>query len=101
MRNASIGDIVFLSTVKPGAVERDRFIFATFRIGEVSEDQEWGMVVQSDEIMDVRIPDTAAPFIRFWDYYRTRTRALHGKRGYSVMSRKNRPMRFLRTPWVA
>lgn len=70
MRQASIGDIVFLTTAKPGAPEADRFVFATFRIGEISDDAEWGTVVESDGTMDVRIPDEIAPLNRFWNYYR-------------------------------
>lgn len=70
MKQASVGDIAFLSTIRPGADEIDRFIFAMFRIGEVSEDAKWGIVVTSDGSLDILIPDGIAPLLKFWNYYK-------------------------------
>lgn len=69
MKQTSVGDIALLSTVQPGAPEDDRIIFAAFRVGQISEDPDWGIVVYSDESMDILLPDDVVSHLRFWNYY--------------------------------
>jgi hypothetical protein len=68
IRGVAVGDIAFLTTLLPGASQGNRIVFGCFRIGKVEQDTDWGNVVESDEFMDVALPDTVARDLSYWDY---------------------------------
>ena len=69
IRQVSTGDVAILTTLQPNAEEADRFVFAVYRIGNISEDDDWGSVFASDGSMDLLLPDGVAPMLKFWSYY--------------------------------
>lgn len=61
------GDIVLLTTVAPQRTERDRIVFACYRVGQFGKD-EWGYYIESDSTMDLVLPEGLAMDCRYWDY---------------------------------
>ena len=64
------GDIAFLTTILPGGEQEDRIIFGCYRVKEISGDDDQGYFVESDETMDIRLPDDVARDCFYWDYQR-------------------------------
>ena len=61
------GDITLLTTLTPDRTERDRIVFACYRVGKVGTD-EWGNYIESDGSMDLELPEEIAMHCRYWDY---------------------------------
>jgi len=67
------GDIVFLSTRRPGTQEASRLVFGCFRLAKAPYlDQDWGYVLESDRTMEVCLPDEVALVMYFWHLYSNR-----------------------------
>ena len=65
----AVGDVVLLTTRTPERSEKDRIVFACYRVGKVDED-ETGIYVESDGSMEILLPDQIAMNCRYWDYQR-------------------------------
>ncbi|MCZ0940202.1 MAG: hypothetical protein OXJ55_16280 [Caldilineaceae bacterium] len=61
------GDIVLLTTLAPQRTERDRIVFACYRVGGWGKDK-WGNYIESDGTMDLVLPEGIAMYCRYWDY---------------------------------
>ena len=66
-RKVVAGDIVLLTTLAPQRTERDRVVFACYRVGECGTDK-WGNYIESDGTMDLVLPERIAMSCRYWDY---------------------------------
>ena len=92
------GDIAFLTTIPPEDEQEDRIIFGCYRVGEISGDDDDGYFVESDGMMDVRLPDDIARDCFYWDYQKPNERrkqemgfwtaSLRGRRSARAISLK-------------
>ncbi len=73
LRRLDTGDIVFLSTRRPDTKEAERLFFGCFRLAKPPYlDSNLGWVLESDQTMEIRLPDDVAMGMYFWHFYRNR-----------------------------
>ena len=68
INNAENGDIVFLTVIPPGRTQKGRIIFGCYRIGDITRNTDEGHFLESDETMDIRLPDDVARKFFYCDY---------------------------------